>query len=85
MTWEMRLFKIQSNLDLLKWLVSTKLFTKSGFYTILKVTYQQFDHIMVSGKMATKSSIFTILKVNKSGFDCIVKFCFWMIVLSSSD
>ena len=30
---------VQSNPDLVKWLVSSKLFTKSGFFTILKVTY----------------------------------------------
>ena len=60
---------LQSNPHLVNGLVSSNLFTKLGFFTILKVT-KCFNINLVSLESFTKQGFFTILTFTKSRFDC---------------
>ena len=63
--------EVQWNPDIVKILVSTPQFTKSGFFTISTVILLQYNNKMVSTEIFTISGFFTISTFTISGFLCI--------------
>ena len=61
---------IQSTPDLVNFLVSSKMFTKSGLFTIFTVILLHNSNKVVSSNEFTKSGLFTIFTFTKSGVDC---------------